>query len=153
VATHLLDKYKPDIVLHIGLAVERSYFAVEKGAQKEGYHQYPDVLRKVFTKAETKKIWGKSPGRLDSSLDIDDVAARWAKFTPKGTDVRLSDDVGNYVCGFVYYTSLEYFNRVDQRNRPVIFLHVPPLDGQDEIKKGRQVVLALIRAVVESQRR
>jgi pyroglutamyl-peptidase len=147
----LLDKHKPDITLHIGLAVERDYFAIETESQKEGYHQYPNIRRKVFTKAETKKFWGKRPDRLDSSLDIENIVARWATNAPKGVDVRLSDDVGNYVCGFVYYTSLEHLDKKD-RERPVLFLHVPPLDRLEEIRKGRETVLALIRAVVESQR-
>jgi pyroglutamyl-peptidase len=149
----LLDEHKPDIVLHIGLAAERDYFAIEKGAEKEGYHQYPDVRRKVFTKAETKKIWGKGSGRLNSSIDIEDTVTKWVKNAPEGLEVRQSDDVGSYVCGFVYYTSLEYFERRNQGDRPVLFLHVPPLEGDKELGKGKEVVLALIRAIAESRSR
>ncbi|CZR67944.1 uncharacterized protein PAC_17843 [Phialocephala subalpina] len=50
----LLEKHNPDIVIHIGLAVDRNYFAIEKGADRDGYHQFPDEARKVFTRAESK---------------------------------------------------------------------------------------------------
>jgi pyrrolidone-carboxylate peptidase len=55
VAPKLLEEHKPDVVVHIGLAVERTYFAIEKGAERDGYNQYPDNDRKVFNKSETKK--------------------------------------------------------------------------------------------------
>jgi pyroglutamyl-peptidase len=150
IAPRLLEKFKPDIVLHIGLAVERSYFAIEKGAERDGYHQYPDVDRKVFNKAETKKSWGKSPSRLDSSFNLEDVLVKWRAQVGKGHDLRSSDDVGNYVCGFVYYRSLELFWKKDYRGIPVVFMHVPPLPEKGDVEKGVNVTVGLIQALAES---
>lgn len=132
--------------------MERSYFAIEKGAEREGYHQYPDVSRKVFTKVETKKAWGKSPPRLDSNLDFEDVLGKWKRGVGKGVDVRLSDDVGSYVCGFVYYTSLEHYWKREDANKAVVFMHVPPLNGEKDIEKGKGVVVSLIQSLAESRR-
>ena len=118
----------------------------------------------MFIKAEGKKIWGKSPARLDSSIDCEDVLIRWRgnidkkrgkgkgrgkKEKEKEVDLRISGDVGNYVCGFAYYTSLEWFWG-KERERKVLFLHIPGLEGEEEVQKGREVVEALIGAVVES---
>lgn len=146
----LLEQTKPDIVIHIGLAVERDYFAIERGSNRDGYHQYPDEARKVFNKAENKKAWGKSPTRLDSWLDFDDILAKWRGQAGKGIDLRISDDVGSYVCGFVYYASLEYSWKKGGRDMPVVFMHVPSLPGKEDIAKGEKVTLALIRAISES---
>ncbi|TVY38791.1 Pyroglutamyl-peptidase [Lachnellula occidentalis] len=150
----LLEQHKPDIVLHIGLAVERNYFAIEKSALRDGYQQYPDIARKVFTKAESKKTWGKSPERLETTLDFDDVVDRWQKGVWKA-DVRGSDDVGNYICGFIYYLSLEHFWEKGDGDgeKKVLFLHVPHLKGEKELEKGKEITVNLIKAIAESCRR
>lgn len=146
----LLEQHKPNIVLHLGLAVERTYFAIEKGAGRDGYNQYPDVDRKVFNKTETKKAWGKSPPHLYASYDLEKVLEKWrAKVGKVGKDVELrtSDDVGNYVCGFVYYSSLE--RHWKGNNIPVLFMHVPPLPEKYEVEKGVKVTLGLIQVLAE----
>jgi pyroglutamyl-peptidase len=164
VVPKLLEQHNPDIVIHIGNAVDRDFFAIERGAERDGYHQYPDVDRKVFTKTETKKVWGKSPTRLESSLDCEDVLVKWlaqvskraGKEKKKGegktkeVNLRMSDDVGSYVCGFVYYVSLEWFWKRGERGRNVIFLHIPPLTGKEDEERGKEIAVALIRAAVES---
>ncbi|PVH75891.1 hypothetical protein DL98DRAFT_518359 [Cadophora sp. DSE1049] len=146
----------------MGLAADRDYFAIEKGADRDGYHQIPDEQRKVFTRAETKKVWGKSPTRLVSTLDVGDIIGKWKAnlaagiAKPKGkerssvTDVRASDDVGNYVCGFVYYASLEWFWRKygPQGKRRVLFFHVPKIEFS--FQQGRDVTVALIKGVIGS---
>ena len=145
----LLEETKPDVVVHIGLAAERDYFALERGADRDGYHQYPDEARKVFTKGENKTAWGKSPARLDSSLDFNEIFGKWKAQAGKGVELMVSDDVGSYVCGFVYYASLEYFWEKGG-DRPAVFMHVPPLPGKDDLAKGKRVTLALITAIAET---
>lgn len=152
-------------MLHIGLAYDRDYFAIENGAERDGYHQFPDEDRKVAPRKETKDRWGKSPERLDTSFDVENVVEKWNKNFKRNTskskmkskaenrnwELKASDDVGSYVCGFVYYASLEYFWRKNGGlgKRNVVFLHVPPLK-EDEIGKGVEIVVALIKALVES---
>lgn len=65
------------------------------------------------------------------------------------TDVRVSDEVGDFVCGFIYYLSLSVLER-EKRKRDVVFLHVPRLEGREGIEMGVKVVEALMRALVES---
>jgi pyroglutamyl-peptidase len=143
-------------------------FKVERSAPKEGYHDIPDIERRVFTRAENKTTFGKAPSSLVTSLDIESAAEAWQSgclglSLPKGpalktkgkgrsagklmVDVRLSDDVGTYVCGFQYYISmLEMQKRAGERN--VVFLHVPELETVDEARVGVRVVEELIKALV-----
>ncbi|KAH7357267.1 hypothetical protein BKA65DRAFT_548649 [Rhexocercosporidium sp. MPI-PUGE-AT-0058] len=159
----ILEEHQPDVVIHMGLAADRDYFALEKSAERDGYHEIPDEKRKVFTRAETKKVWGKSPTRLESTLDIEDILRLWkanlsmtagkSKGKDKAiADVRTSDDVGNYVCGFVYYASLEWFWKKygPQGERKVLFFHVPNMHGGDDYERGKYVAITLIEAVISS---
>lgn len=63
-------------------------------------------------------------------------------------DLRSSDDVGNYVCGLLYYVSLLWFYAKDEPGR-VLFLHVPSLQGEVTLGTGRDMVVTLIKAVLE----
>jgi len=149
----LLEEHKPDITLHIGLDEGRTFFGIERGAPRDGYHQNLDLERKVFTKGEGKALWGKNPERLETTLDLDDVVVRWKnskglKELGKGkkVEVKVSDDVGDFVCGFIYYASLEKMGR-EQDRRDVVFLHVPPLKGKGDVEMGVKVIEELIKAL------
>jgi len=148
----LLREHNPDIVIHMGLDEGRKYFGIEQSAAREGYHQNLDVNRKVFTKAETKTLWGKAPERLETSLDLEKSLARWQRSLHRGkqkgkteVDVRVSDDVGDFVCGFIYYATLKEMGE----RRDAVFLHVPPLLTADALSYGVELTVALIKALVE----
>jgi pyroglutamyl-peptidase len=86
-------------------------------------------------------------------VDLDQVLVKWRIQPRKGVDLKTSNDVGNYVCGFVYYTSLEYFwNKRERDDTPVVFMHVPPLEEKDDVEKGVEATVGLIRALAESLR-
>jgi pyroglutamyl-peptidase len=171
----LISQHAPDVVVHVGLDVDSGpgVFKVERSAPREGYHDIPDIDRKVFTRTENKKVFGKAPASLVTTLDIDAAAEAWAtacsslalskasstsKAKGKGksesrqpVDVRLSDDVGPYVCGFQYYVSmLEMEKRT--KCRDVVFFHVPNLAAAEEVKVGVSVTEELIMALVEARR-
>ena len=156
----LIREHRPDVALHIGRAAEQAYFSVERSAPRDGYHQFPDVDRRVFTKAETRECWGKGQAALATSLDLDAVLEAWRREllaacgggkNGKGAvpEVRVSDDVGTYVCGFAYYASLAEMAKGGDGRRAV-FLHVPALETEADIEKGKDVVLALIKALAET---
>jgi len=183
VVPNLIADHDPDIVVHMGLAMERDYFAVETSAPKEGYHEIPDVARRVFTRAENKARFGKSAASLVTDLSLEQIVESWADSVTqarlrlpspasssvapgkaqgngkKGTkgnkeglkevDVRLSDDVGTYVCGFIYYLSLlEMEKRGKKKN--TVFFHVPPLGTDEEVQIGLKVTEALIQSLVDT---
>jgi len=151
IVPQLLADNVPDIVLHIGLALGQSYYSLEKSAPKNGYHQNPDVSRRVFTKAETKKAWGKLPDSLASTVDLESVGTKWAAGVKKmkyGADVRVTDDVGEFLCGFVYFATLAEMAKKGVE-RPVAFLHVPEMGTEKGFEIGAGVVVELIKALVE----
>ncbi|KAF2832537.1 peptidase C15, pyroglutamyl peptidase I-like protein [Ophiobolus disseminans] len=166
----LIEQHTPDLIVHMGLDVDSSpgVFKLERSAPKEGYHDIPDIDRKVFTRAENKKTFGKSAASLVTTIDVDSAVEVWqtacsslnpsnihiAKGKSKGKsnsmqmiDVRLSDDVGTYVCGFQYYVGmLEMQKQTGKRN--VVFLHVPRVETEEEVRIGIRVAEELIRALV-----
>lgn len=156
-------------MLQIGLAVDQEHFSIERSAPKEGYHEIPDNNRRVITRAENKKLFVKKPQSLASSLDLDTAFStlsgqlygltlpsatstehQKAKGKQKGkpVDVQLTDNVGNYVCGFVYYLSMLEMEKRGKR-RDVVFLHVPMLKGEGEVAIGVKVVVELVKSLVE----
>ena len=156
----------PDIVLHIGLAAGRTFYTLEKGAHGCGYGKIPDVDGKRFPDEEGDRKFPEElfPPVLHTSFDTSDALVRWREhlgcFSPDADpsledvpDVRLSPDAGNFMCGFIYFNSLAHYFTMKEDERPVAFLHVPDLsDGADKLATGRQVAIALIKALVESRR-
>ncbi|RYP41911.1 hypothetical protein DL767_000648 [Monosporascus sp. MG133] len=65
-------------------------------------------------------------------------------------DVRWSDDVGFYLCGFIYYTGLVERSKTEARD--VVFMHVPYLDTEAQYATGVEVTIELINSLVESWR-
>jgi pyroglutamyl-peptidase len=157
----------PDIILHIGLAAGRSYFALETGSHARGYAKIPDVDGERFDDSvfETHFPSHKYPNRLNTSFDTSDVLARWkanlgytsidGTTTDEGCpDVRVSQNAGNFLCGFIYYNSLAHYYSIKEDERPVVFLHVPDLSGsEDKLREGWEVTVGLIKALVETRRK
>lgn len=70
--------------------------------------------------------------------------------------LKVSHDAGHFLCDFTYFNSLAYCYKA-QKRRQAAFLHVPasraePVDQYvKDIDRGREVVLQLIRSIVESE--
>ncbi|RAR07270.1 peptidase C15, pyroglutamyl peptidase I-like protein [Stemphylium lycopersici] len=157
----------PEIILHIGLAAGRNYFAIEQGAQGRGYGRIPDVDGRRFDDFTAEKHFpsAKYPSKLTTSFDTADVLARWkanlgytsvngATVGEGLPDVRISSDAGNFLCGFIYYNSLAHYFSIKEDERPVIFMHVPDLSSSEEkLREGWEVAVTLIRALVETRRK
>jgi pyroglutamyl-peptidase len=151
----LIDQHKPDAILHIGLATNRTYYAIERSANQDGYNSYPDMSGKTISKAESKKLFASRPERLESDLDFDALLRSWKGGMPRAgkgkpeIDLRVSDDVGNYVCGLLYYASMAKMRRDARDDARVVFLHLPPLSTVAALEEGERVVMALVKALAE----
>jgi pyroglutamyl-peptidase len=75
--------------------------------------------------------------------------------------VRWSDDVGTYLCGFIFYAGMVQKSTMvaaDSRpsarvgKRDTAFMHVPLLKSEKEIALGVNVTIALVQSLVESWR-
>ncbi|KAF2630120.1 peptidase C15, pyroglutamyl peptidase I-like protein [Macroventuria anomochaeta] len=161
--------FPPDIVLHIGLAASRSFYAIEQGAHSRGYGKTADVNGDLFLDAAAQDLFPKEtyPEMLSTGFDTADVLSRWRTSlgysTPSGSpsieelpDIRINPDAGNFLCGFIYYNSLAHYHAQNggDGERPVVFMHVPDLSGSEEkLREGWEVAVALIKALVESMRK
>jgi pyrrolidone-carboxylate peptidase len=144
-----------DLIFHIGLAAGRKFFTMERQSMREPYWEKKDVRGEVFSRERTAELWPASefPGILKPTFDCEDVWRRWRSNVNYKLDVRPSDDPGNYLCGFIYYSSMAWYWRKESKERPVMFLHVPDLPTKEQVQGGREVAVGLIRAVVESRER
>lgn len=157
----LLQEVQPDLVLHLGLASRRAYYGLERSASRTGL-RHPDVDGEVWTGQEGEEIWPQNafPDRLETGLNYDTICRTWLDAARELGDVRSSDDVGVYLCGFTYYTSLSHYwatsrttgsgSDVQDKIGPVLFLHVPPCDTQEKMQKGRDITIRLIESMVVS---
>lgn len=149
---------EPDLVLHIGLATARSFFTLEKQASRGPFNMYKDVDGEVCSDSETKRLFGDSPQTLHPTLDCKDIWERWVKEVKDDTlDLRLGtdDSVGLYLCGFIYYFTLNWFFKQKQKKlgeRPVVFLHVPYISNSAATTKGVEIATGLIRSMVMSRK-
>nr|POE93476.1 pyroglutamyl-peptidase 1 [Quercus suber] len=154
-----------DLVLHIGMASGRTYYAAERYAHTLGYTRYADIDGKFApSPADEDSIAAIAslPQRFSTSLDCDALLAHWRESVhaiPAGeagheAEVRLSEDAGRFLCDYTYCTSLKWFARRNghvegggPRTRPVLFFHVPPESDEKALKTGGLVAPSLIRAM------
>ncbi|KAI0862008.1 hypothetical protein F4860DRAFT_474603 [Xylaria cubensis] len=144
-----------DYAIHVGMAGPQLVYQIERRGHRDGYH-VADVDGK-FLEDEKRHdeqgdqwIWHGLPHELLTDFDIDDVHRRWVKRSPRNLDLRLSEDAGHYLCDFTYYSSLAHLWK-QQRPRKVIFCHVPLHSDADSLKRGVELILTLIRSIVESE--
>ncbi|EKD20593.1 pyroglutamyl peptidase type [Drepanopeziza brunnea f. sp. 'multigermtubi' MB_m1] len=151
----LWDGRKIDYAIHIGMASGRKFYSVERRGHRDGY-TIKDVDHELLGDEERRKregdgwVWNGMPEELLSSIDVDDVWKRWRAALP-GTDVRVSEDAGRYLCDFIYFSSLAHLARKGE-DRRVVFLHVPVAADELAIENGIEITLELIRAIVQSGR-
>ena len=154
------------------MAVAKNKYIIERQGHRDGYDlnletgkRILDVDDKTLRECEEEmglaegEYWRGCPEVLRTTLDVDDILERMhhpgpneTSQLPEGITVKTSDDAGNYLCDFIYYSSLSHFWRGDSGKRSVIFLHVPPESEEEVLEKGRKVTEVLIRAIVASEK-
>ncbi|KAH8591326.1 hypothetical protein B0O99DRAFT_471646, partial [Bisporella sp. PMI_857] len=148
----LWEGRKIDYMVHIGMASGRRYYSVERRGHRDGYGM-KDVDNEYLGDTERRVVEGKDwiwdglPSELPSDLDVDDVWRRWRLALPED-DVRVSEDAGRYLCDFIYYSSLAELEKKKEERR-VVFLHVPVESDAESIARGTEVMIELIRAIVQ----
>ncbi|KAI1817881.1 putative pyroglutamyl peptidase type I [Poronia punctata] len=146
---------KFDLVVHIGMAGPRPHYQIERRGHRDGYRSR-DVDGKLLEDEERharegeKWIWHGVPHELLTDFDIDDIYRKWVARSPSELDLRISDDPGRYLCDFIYFSSLAHLWK-QQRDKKVIFFHVPLYPDEASIQRGVELTLTLIRSIVESE--
>jgi pyrrolidone-carboxylate peptidase len=156
----LWEGRKIDFCIHIGMASGRKFYSIERRGHRDGYFM-KDVDNEFLADESAQKqlgsdwIWHNLPHELLSSLDVDDVWKRWRLNLSEKTqggkemDVRISEDAGRYLCDFIYFSSLAELERKGE-DRRVLFLHVPVEADESSVRRGVEITVELIRAVVVS---
>lgn len=160
---NICSGYDANIILHIGMAAGRDYYAIERCAHRDRYTELKDVEGKVLTSTDGVEYWPDCPAELETSLPFDDIWRRWKEDTNnqpslRDADIRPSTDAGHYLCDFLYYCCLADHHRMKRDNdavaevdkRPVMFLHVPADASPADINKGQELTVSLLRALAES---
>nr|AJD23171.1 putative pyroglutamyl peptidase type I [Onygena corvina] len=159
----------PHLIIHVGMAATRQYYAVETLAHRDGYvvsdvdgrpgimfdKGLPEVLQPGMpepTTASGEAVEGKKAEDKELRPTAPDglFLQAWRRSLPADRlyDVRLSHDAGRYLCEYIYYTSLAACWE-EQRPRGVIFLHVPGWTDKASVEMGADVLVGLVRAAVD----
>ncbi|EMC95739.1 hypothetical protein BAUCODRAFT_501692 [Baudoinia panamericana UAMH 10762] len=162
----LLDAHSEavDLVLHIGMASGRKYYAAERYGHRDDYSKHKDLDGAIPPNDEVERCFGDCPPMLETSLNFERVVQKWQSMVSLAPDTspihdadcRPSDDAGHYLCDYTYFNSLAWYGRRCGRlqrgkatDRPVLFLHVPPESDEAALERGRAVAVSLIRAMVD----
>ncbi|XP_018793980.1 PREDICTED: pyroglutamyl-peptidase 1 [Bactrocera latifrons] len=164
--------HKPQLVIHCGVHGSASCIHVEKLAYNHKFTR-PDYARQRLPKSSACLVNCNTNVNnnhtLHCGLDVEkivEVVAASCECTPTATDDALqssvnvepeaftvlqsSDDVGNYLCGYIYLKSLDR-----NRNR-TLFIHVPPINCPFTSEETKEVVLRIIeeciRQVTENEK-
>ncbi|XP_003385640.1 PREDICTED: pyroglutamyl-peptidase 1-like [Amphimedon queenslandica] len=125
----LWDEINPDLCIHVGVSPYKS-IKYEKCANNHGYF-LQDVDSQFL---ESSTIHPGSPDVLKTSLDLDGLSEEVLSIVAKeeggknNVKIEVSFDAGQYLCDFIYYTSLHHTFKKKIDKAPVLFVHVPPLD-------------------------
>ncbi|KAK2050329.1 hypothetical protein LZ31DRAFT_537764 [Colletotrichum somersetense] len=163
-----------DAVVHIGMAGPRLFYSVERRGHRDGY-TFPDVDGRRLEDDERRReegdgwVWHGMPPEIETGLDLADVLERWKAHSPvrdklltaaaaaaageqEGSDLRISEDAGHYLCDFIYFSSLAHLWRAREHRR-VTFLHVPSDASEASVARGTELAVQLIRSIAESELR
>uniref|UniRef100_A0A034WJ54 Pyroglutamyl-peptidase 1 n=1 Tax=Bactrocera dorsalis TaxID=27457 RepID=A0A034WJ54_BACDO len=155
--------HKPQLVIHCGVHGSASCIHVEKLAYNHKFTR-PDYARQRLPKSSaclvncSTNVYDNHT--LHCGLDVEkivEVVAASCECTPPATDdaiqstvLQSSNDVGNYLCGYIYLKSLDR-----NRNR-TLFIHVPPINRPFTSEETKEVVLRIIeeciRQVTENEK-
>ncbi|KAH7370823.1 hypothetical protein BKA65DRAFT_489298 [Rhexocercosporidium sp. MPI-PUGE-AT-0058] len=135
---------------------------------ERGYYMVLDDAGETVLdiKGEDEGIWKGSPVGIKASLDIgkvvgdakravysdsmDEIKEKEVDGTAKEEKTRVQIiphlEAGNYCCGFIYYESLATCLKRNLDTK-VVFCHVPGWRDKERLKRGADVVCAVIGAI------
>ncbi len=128
----------PDLLLALGVQ-RRSGFRLERAARGEAT---PRRARRDVDGAAAD-AGPLEPGERVCGLPLASIASALARRT--GERAWCSQDAGGYVCERVYHRLLR---RGEERGRPALFVHVPPL-ARAALERQERVVRALLLVLAE----
>ncbi len=133
-----------DLVIHTGVARERSYFSLEELAHNHLNFDLPDNAGRTL---QGQPIEPQGPPTLRTRLPIEAIRGAWDQL---GVAQQRSEDAGTYLCNQTFYLALHWL----EENIPAGFIHLPPdehmaPDGPHvPLAVQAKVVIAAVRAAL-----
>ncbi|KAK4229061.1 putative pyroglutamyl peptidase [Podospora fimiseda] len=143
----LHSTHNPTFTIHVGMAGPRAFYCIERRGHRDGY-KMQDVDGHFL--APEEEFSEELPNELETEFDVEDVLRRWKDHSPKYTDLRISEDAGHFLCDFIYFSSLSLLWK-GGKERKCLFLHVPSDTSEGAVERGRELLLQLVRGIVESE--
>jgi len=107
-------------ILATGLSGRSAQVEVERRALNRAHFTFPDNDGRLL---QDDTLVDGAPSELRTSLDLGRLSSL---LYAEGVAHRLSDDAGTYLCNAIYFHALL---RMQPRDLPALFLHLPPLPG------------------------
>lgn len=128
-------KFKPDAVLHLGLAARRRIVTVEARAHNR---RRPLSVDASGRRAPTPRIEPGAPPTRPATICAPRMIAGLRRVAAAGP----SNDAGAYLCNLALWTSLGQ----GAQGRPVAFVHVPKGGGLRDARACADLVMSFLAA-------
>ncbi|XP_076658660.1 pyroglutamyl-peptidase 1 [Halictus rubicundus] len=141
VATYLpmlVEKYKPTVILNVGVSSIAECLMIECRARSDGYER-PDIHNKCPDESAIK------PEILETNVDVDELC-KVINESSKETECSActSCDAGQFLCEYIFHKSLQ------MKPERALFVHVPELNKYSSIQTAKglhRVLCSMINSV------
>jgi len=136
-------KYKPNVVIALGLAGNRKAISLERVAINVDHSTAPDNIGNT---PNHKTIIKSGMNAYFSTLPLDDIVL---KLKQKNINVEISNTAGTYVCNNLFYHLMNYIEE-NNLNIKAGFVHVPLMDEQLKSKGNFSMPLStMVEGVID----
>lgn len=121
----LWEKYKPNLVLHVGVSHKVKCLTIECCARSYGYLR-PDIHDKCPDENNIK------PEIFETKINVNDIC-EINNENPDNTACKacISHDAGHFLCEYIFYKSLQ----IDPTR--TLFVHVPDFDQYSSLQTAK----------------
>ena len=136
-------KYKPNVVIALGLAGNRKAISLERVAINVDHSTAPDNIGNT---PNHKTIIKSGKNAYFSKLPLDEIVL---KLKQKNINVEISNTAGTYVCNNLFYHLMNYIEE-NNLNIKAGFVHVPLMDEQLKSKGNFSMPLStMVEGVID----
>ena len=130
----LIRKFRPDVVLCLGVAAQRDKISLERVALNLDDDSLPDNAGRCRA---GRRIVPSGPAAYWSTLPLERIRRQIER---RGIPVSYSNHAGTYLCNHIFYVARHEIEKMGN-GAPCGFVHVPPI--RERAKKGKPHGLAL----------
>ncbi|MFW5913571.1 MAG: pyroglutamyl-peptidase I [Bacillota bacterium] len=123
-----IEKYEPEVILHLGYAKGRSHVSIERVAINVNESKTPDNLGNVL---DGEPIISGGPDGIFTTLPIKDLKERYNR---RELPAEISNTAGAYICNNLFYRTLHYVKTYNKHTK-VGFIHIPALPAMASRQK------------------